>query len=73
MLVLSRKAGEGISFTLPDKTVVRMYVEPVGRGKVKCVIDAPLGVRVDRLADTGTRTSKSNGSVAGWITKSTTR
>jgi hypothetical protein len=73
MLVLSRRAGEGISFTLPDKTMVRLYVEPIGRGKVKCVIDAPLGVRVDRLADTGTRTNKINGSGAEWTTKSTTR
>ena len=73
MLVLSRRAGEGISFTLPDKTMVRLYVEPIGRGKVKCVIDAPLGVRVDRLADTGTRTNKISGSGAEWITKSTTR
>lgn len=73
MLVLSRKSGEGLSFTLEDNTVVRLFVEPCGRGKVKCVIDAPPEVRIDRLADTGIRTKPRTGSNLGWITKSTTR
>jgi len=73
MLVLSRKGGEGLSFTLPDGTVVRLFVEPSGPGKVKCVIDAPPSVRVDRLADTGKRTKRNRRSGAGWITKSITR
>ena len=64
MLVLSRKSGEGLSFTLEDNTVVRLFVEPCGRGKVKCVIDAPPEVRIDRPR---------TGSNLGWITKSTTR
>jgi sRNA-binding carbon storage regulator CsrA len=75
MLVLSRKAGEGLSFTLPDETVVRIYVEPTGHMKIKCVIDAPASVRIDRLADTGKRTNSrtQKRSAAEWITKSITR
>lgn len=73
MLVLSRRGGEGLSLTLPDGTVVRLFVEPSGQGKVKCVIDAPPNVRVDRLADTGKRTKRNRRNGAGWITKSITR
>lgn len=73
MLVLSRRGGEGLSLSMPDGTVVRLFVEPSGQGKVKCVIDAPTNVRVDRLADTGKRTNRKKRSGAGWITKSITR
>lgn len=73
MLVLSRKAGEGLSFKQSDGSEIRIFVEPVGRGKVKCVVDAPSSVRVDRLADTGVRTKSKSRSGAGWITKSITR
>lgn len=73
MLVLSRRSGEGLSLAFPDGTVVRLFVEPSGQGKVKCVIDAPKHVRVDRLADTGKRTKRNRRNGAGWITKSITR
>ena len=71
MLVLKRRSGEGISFRLANGDRIRILVEPVRRGIVKCVIDAPPDVGVDRIAEPEDfkRTSRR----PKWTTKSITR
>jgi carbon storage regulator len=48
MLVLSRKAREGVRLLLPDGRVITLRVVQVECGKVRIGIDAPRDVEVSR-------------------------
>jgi carbon storage regulator CsrA len=48
MLVLSRKTGQSLIFTLPDGQECRVTVTRISAGEARIGIDAPPGVRVVR-------------------------
>lgn len=54
-MLLTRKVGEGIDFTLEDGQRITMRIEELDRNRANIRIEAPRSIRVDRCEVTAAR------------------